>query len=196
QLLAVQILLRVAQALLHAAGDDRKAGAVQRLGDGGELGDHVLAVRALLEHAGDGAQLALGALETVDHRGHIGRIEFHDALLGVGDSIPRIYPRGCLVYPRGYMRCSMRTPRAPGPHRLAAPGARSRARAVHPDVARPPRTGNPVMCRYGHGIAPTPGGPLLLERIDDEDLSQTSYLIACPASVEASAADPLLATRV
>src|SRR5699024_10397708 len=124
QLLAVQILLRVAQALLHAAGDDRKAGAVQRLGDGGELGDHVLAVRALLEHAGDGAQLALGALETVDHRGHIGRIEFHDALLGVGDSIPRIYPRGCLVYPRGYMRCSMRTPREPGPHRLAAPGAR------------------------------------------------------------------------
>src|SRR5699024_8028176 len=94
QLLAVQILLRVAQALLHAAGDDRKAGAVQRLGDGGELGDHVLAVRALLEHAGDGAQLALGALETVDHGSHVSRIEFHEVLLGSATA-PRCYtPRG------------------------------------------------------------------------------------------------------
>src|SRR5699024_11618320 len=46
------------------------------------------------------------------------------------------------------------------------------------------------MGRYDHGIAPTTGGHVLLERIYDEDLSQTSYLIACQASGEAIVVDP------
>src|SRR5699024_1006199 len=114
-------------------GDDREAGAVQRLGDGGELGDHVLAVRALLEHAGDGAQLALGALESVDHGSHVGGIEFHEVLLGVGGQHPDAITPGVYCVPPGvYAMLDEHTARAPPPHRLAAPGGWSRAVAPTP----------------------------------------------------------------
>ncbi len=56
-------------ALLQAAGDDGEPGPVQSLRNGRQLRDDVLAVPALLKHAGDSGQLALGALEAVDHRG-------------------------------------------------------------------------------------------------------------------------------
>src|SRR5699024_3045208 len=115
QLLAVQILLRVAQALLHAAGDDREAGTVQCLGDGGELGDHVLAVRALLEHADDRTHLALSALEAVDHRSHVSRVEFHEMLLGSATA-PRWYtPGGVLRTPGGMCDARLHAPSTGGP---------------------------------------------------------------------------------
>src|SRR5699024_7036954 len=60
-----------------------------------------ISVRALLEHADDGAQLALGPLEAVDHGSHVSRIEFHEVLLGSATA-PRCYtPRGVLRTPRG-----------------------------------------------------------------------------------------------
>ena len=61
------------EALLQAAGDDGEAGPVERLGDRGELGDDVLAVAPLLEQAEHAGQLALGALDAVDDRRHLGR---------------------------------------------------------------------------------------------------------------------------
>src|SRR5699024_4042466 len=48
----------------------------------------------------------------------------------------------------------------------------------------------PGVCATLGVHAPSTGGPMLLERIYDEDLSQTSYLIACQASGEAIVVDP------
>ena len=49
-------------------------------GYGRELRDDVLAVPALLQHAGDSGQLALGALEPVDHGRQFCGIEFQGFL--------------------------------------------------------------------------------------------------------------------
>src|SRR5690349_10815873 len=66
-LLDVQVVgAALGDALLKTRGHDGEAGAVQRLGDSGKLGDDVLAVAALFEHAYDAGQLALGALDPVD----------------------------------------------------------------------------------------------------------------------------------
>src|SRR5699024_2464021 len=128
EVLAVQGAALIAEARLQRGGGDREAGAIQRLGDGGELYDHVPAVAALLEHGGHPRKLPLCTLESVDDRAHTGNIE------------------------------------------LVTPYARS----VHSR-------------RSARGA---PGGIVLLERIYDEDLSQTSYLIACQASGEALVVDP------
>src|SRR6185369_9756901 len=47
------------EALLEPGGHDGEAGPVQRARDGRQLGDDVLALAALLEHAQDAGQLAL-----------------------------------------------------------------------------------------------------------------------------------------
>ena len=56
---------------LQAGGHDGEPGSVEGLADGGELGDDVLAVAALLEHADDAAELSLRRDEPVDDRGHV-----------------------------------------------------------------------------------------------------------------------------
>ncbi|BAC16866.1 hypothetical protein [Corynebacterium efficiens YS-314] len=87
-LLLVHRLIRVGQALLKAGGDDGETGAVQRLAHGGELGDHILALSTLLQHAHHGGQLSLGALEAVDHRFDLGGFEFHGGLLKQTSDVP------------------------------------------------------------------------------------------------------------
>src|SRR6476469_1606077 len=67
--------VRVGQALLETAGDDGEAGPVEGAVDGGELGHDVLAVAALLDHPQHAAELALGAAQTVEDRGHLVRVE-------------------------------------------------------------------------------------------------------------------------
>ena len=59
---AVQ-LVTGAEALLEPAGDDGEARPVESLGDGGELGDDVLAVAALLDQSEYVGELALGAFD-------------------------------------------------------------------------------------------------------------------------------------
>ncbi len=55
------------QALAHVERDDVEAGAPERPVHGRQLRDHVGAVTALLDHPHDPAELALGALEPVQH---------------------------------------------------------------------------------------------------------------------------------
>ncbi len=56
----LSMLVAFGEALLQAGGDDGEAGPVQRAGDGGELGDDVLAVASLLEHPQHAVELARG----------------------------------------------------------------------------------------------------------------------------------------
>src|SRR6476661_1347563 len=77
-----RLALRVGDALAQPGGDDGEAGAVERLGDGGELRDDVLAVAALLDHLDDAADLAAGAVEATDDRLHLVEVELHGVLLG------------------------------------------------------------------------------------------------------------------
>ena len=60
------LLAALSDALLETAGDDAEAGLVQGAGDGGELGDDVLAVAALLEHPDHARDLSLGAAQPGD----------------------------------------------------------------------------------------------------------------------------------
>src|SRR6185503_3158575 len=82
------------QALLEAAGHDGEAGPVQGLGDCGELGDHLLAVAALLEEAEHAGELALCALDPVDDGGHLGGVELHQFS---SDRADRAAVRRCLA---------------------------------------------------------------------------------------------------
>src|SRR6266567_242927 len=70
-------LLGLSNALAQAARDDREPGPVQRLGDGSEKRDDVLAVTAFLEHPDHATQLALGPAEAVEDRGGVVGIELH-----------------------------------------------------------------------------------------------------------------------
>src|SRR5699024_11185977 len=101
ELLAVQVAVRRGQTLLHPAGDDGESGAVHGLGDGRELGDHVLAVPTLLEHAGDGGELPLGALEAVDDGSHVLTVQFHASSCDATGRCPSYTPWGVLHTPGG-----------------------------------------------------------------------------------------------
>src|SRR5665647_1678824 len=65
------------QALLEAGRDDGEAGPVQGAVGRSELGDDVLAVAALLDHAQDAADLALGSAQPVDHGAHLVRVQLN-----------------------------------------------------------------------------------------------------------------------
>jgi hypothetical protein len=56
------------QALAHPTRDDLETGPVERAGDGGELGDDVLAVASGFDHGDDAGELALGAAQPVEDR--------------------------------------------------------------------------------------------------------------------------------
>src|SRR6266498_2232594 len=80
-------------ALLEPAGDELEAGAVQRAGDRGELGDDVGAVAAVLQHADDAPQLALGAAQPLDRVADGALVELHASSRCVGPG-PRSVPGG------------------------------------------------------------------------------------------------------
>src|SRR5680860_428259 len=65
------------QTLLEAGRDDGEAGPVQGAVHRSELGDDVLAVAALLDHAQDAADLALGSAQPVDHGAHLVRVQLN-----------------------------------------------------------------------------------------------------------------------
>src|SRR5665811_2149144 len=71
--------LALGEATLQAGGDDGEARAVEGLGGCGELGDHVGAVSAGLQHLDHTADLALGAAEAIDDRRHLLGVELHGA---------------------------------------------------------------------------------------------------------------------
>src|SRR6476619_3510596 len=74
---AVDTVAARGQALLETARDNGEAGLVEGLGDGGELGNDVLAVATLLQHAQDAVELTTGALDPVDDRRHLGGVQLH-----------------------------------------------------------------------------------------------------------------------
>src|SRR5215469_15827449 len=91
--------IAVGGALLQAGGDDLEAGPVQGAGRRGELGHHVGAVAAFIDHPDDPADLALGPAKPLDHARHRLAVHIHDKL-------PVRHRRGrhpmTVVYPRGY----------------------------------------------------------------------------------------------
>src|SRR5262249_16635097 len=91
-------------ALAQAGGDHREAGRVQRLGDGGQLGDDVLARTALLEHPYDAVELAPSSLDPVRHRRQVLARELHRGVLSQSGS-----PWGCLTIPPAVFRVVAQT---------------------------------------------------------------------------------------
>ncbi len=65
------------KALPQAGGHDREARPVEGTGDGRELGDDVLAVATLLDHAEHAGELTLRALDAVDRGAEVLRVELH-----------------------------------------------------------------------------------------------------------------------
>src|SRR5665647_588019 len=63
--------VRLSQTLFEAAGHYCEASPVQGMVRRGELGDDVVAVAAVLDHAQDAADLALGAAQAVGHGAHV-----------------------------------------------------------------------------------------------------------------------------
>src|SRR6478609_5092240 len=105
----VDVAVTGGEALLQSRGDDREAGAVQRLGHRGQLGDHVLAVATLLEKPQHAGELPLCALDAVDDGRHLVGIELHrcssSGWAGGGCRGPSIPPGVFCVslgYPLGY----------------------------------------------------------------------------------------------
>src|SRR5512132_3188544 len=72
------------EALFQAGGHDGEPGSVEGLADGGELGDDVFALLAVLQHADDGVELSSGTFEAVGDRSHGGRVELHCQFSSVG----------------------------------------------------------------------------------------------------------------
>src|SRR5699024_9308743 len=167
--LLVESRVGAGQALLEARGDDREAGPVQGLGHRGELGDDVPAVAALLDHAHHRAELSLGPLEAVDRGCQFVGVELHGELLEeVRGHLP-LYPWACVT----------RRPRALPAGCRAYPRGHTANTPLGMYVRGTPTSGRP-----DHQ-----GGPMLLERIYDEDLAQAGYFIGCQAENEAMVVD-------
>src|SRR5699024_180487 len=78
ELLLVHRVILAGQALFQSGGNDGEAGPVQGFGDRRQLGYDILAFAPLLDHSGDGRELALGALESVDDGGKFVDVELHN----------------------------------------------------------------------------------------------------------------------
>src|ERR1700730_7939728 len=76
-------------------GDDLESGSVQGARHRGELGDHVLAVAALLDHRDHAVQLSLGASQSIQHCG--------DAVLIPNHGRPFVSVAIATHSPPGYM---------------------------------------------------------------------------------------------
>src|SRR5665811_2579409 len=68
-------------ALAESGRDDGESRAVQSLARGGNLGDDLAAVTPLLDHGDNAADLALYALESLERRDELNRIDDHGCLL-------------------------------------------------------------------------------------------------------------------
>ena len=73
--------------MLEAGGHDREASSVESLGDGRQLEDDVFALPALLQHPEHARQLALGTLDAIDLRSHLGGHELHPIEFAAGTSL-------------------------------------------------------------------------------------------------------------
>lgn len=102
QFLLIHAALFLGQALLQSAGNNGEASPIQRLGYSSQLGDDILAVAALFQHAGHGGELALGALQSIDNWAKVSGVEFQGVPPKRGIDFPMIYPAGFRVYPPGY----------------------------------------------------------------------------------------------
>src|SRR5699024_981076 len=69
EFLLVHRVILAGQALFQSGGNDGEAGPVQGFGDRRQLGSDILVFAPLPDHSGDGRELAVGALESVDDGG-------------------------------------------------------------------------------------------------------------------------------